>query len=87
MADQWVQMHISDANGAKSFSVDASPMSAPGQLRELQRHLDAIKRYEPLYKNVGIDPRTACIIVDGISIDGSPMLDINDDDLLEELLK
>lgn len=80
--DAWVTMHISDANGAKAFRVEASPMSAPGQLRELQRHLDCIKRYEPTYKNVGIDPRTAFI-----SIDGAPMLDINDDDLLEELLK
>lgn len=81
--NDWHNVYITDKTGQKFFNTQASPMSTMSEIRNLTRHLDAIKANSNQYAKVGIDSETAVLMLDGEeykSIDS-----ILDDDLLEEL--
>lgn len=75
----WTEMHIEDEAGNKGFRVSASPMSAPGQLRELRRHLESIKTGHSLYSRCGLQ-QNAFIMIDG-------QRELTDDELMAALLE
>lgn len=77
----WHTLHITDKTGAKFFNTTASPMSAASELRNMQRHLVAIKAQDKAYAAIMCDPFTAVIMLDGIPY--MPLDDLlSDDDLL-----
>lgn len=80
----WHNIYLTDKTGQKFFNTTASPMSTMSEIRNITRHLDAIKAGNQNYINVKIDKESAVLMLDGTpyqSID-----DILDDDLLNELL-
>ena len=79
----WHNLHITDKTGKKFFNTDASPMSTMSEIRNLQRHLEAIKANAKGYEFV--DSASATLMLDGEPY-GTMMDDILDDDLLAELL-
>lgn len=82
--NEWHNIYITDKTGKKFFNTNASPLSTMSEIRNIKRHLDAIKAGNKFYANVKIDAQTAVLMLDGSpyqSID-----DILDDDLLNELL-
>ena len=60
-------------------------MSTMSEIRNLTRHLEAVKAGSAAYANVGIDQATAKLMLDGEQ--WQSMDQILDDELLEELLK
>lgn len=79
----WHIIYITDKTGVKFFKTTASPMSTMSEIRNLSRHLEAIKAKHPSWAMVGIDASTAVLMLDGepwLSLD-----DILDDDLLAML--
>ena len=69
----------------KACLVFAPSHSTMSEIRNLARHLEAVKAGSAVYAKVGIDQATAKLMLDGEpwqSID-----EILDDELLEELLK
>ena len=79
----WHNLHITDKTGKKFFNTDASPMSTMSEIRNLQRHVEAIKVSAKGYEFV--DSASATLMLDGEPY-GTMMDDILDDDLLAELL-
>ena len=79
----WHNLHITDKTGKKFFNTDASPMSTMSEIRNLQRHVEAIKANAKGYEFV--DSASATLMLDGEPY-GTMMDDILDDDLLAELL-
>lgn len=84
MTTIWYEMYITDHTGLKVFRTQASEMSAPGQLRELKRHLENIKNKAHGYGKVGANSDTCFIVYDGERL--VELEDIDDDDLLAQLL-
>lgn len=84
MSNDWHSIYITDKSGKKFFNTTASPMSTPSEIRNLQRHLVAIKANDKGYTNVQCDPFTAVLM-----LDGSPYMSLDnllsDDDLLSLL--
>lgn len=81
---EWHNVYITDKTGKKFFNCDASPMSTMSEIRNLTRHLDAIKCNDKAYANVGIDSASAVLMLDGEPY--QTIKDILDDDLLAELM-
>jgi hypothetical protein len=82
--DNWHNIYITDCTGKKFFNTNASPLSTMSEIRNLKRHLDAIKAGKLAYVSVGVDKDTAILMLDDTpyqSID-----DILDDDLLNDLM-
>jgi hypothetical protein len=86
--DNWHNIYITDCTGKKFFNTSASPMSTMSEIRNLKRHLDAIKAGKLAYVNVGVDKDTAVLMLDGTPYHGASqsMGDILDDDLLNDLM-
>ena len=83
--NDWHNVYITDKTGKKFFNTNASPMSTMSEIRNLTRHLEAVKAGSAAYAKVGIDQATAKLMLDGEP--WQSMEDILDDELLEELLK
>ena len=81
--NDWHNVYITDKTGQKFFNTNASPMSTMSEIRNLTRHLEAIKAYAKGYEFV--DSASAMLMLDGKPY-GTMMDDILDDDLLAELL-
>lgn len=81
---EWHNIHITDKTGKKFFNTTASPMSTMSEIRNLTRHLDAIKRGENAYAKVGIDQATAMLMLDHYPY--QTLEDILDDDLIADLM-
>lgn len=82
--NDWHTIYITDVTGKKFFNTQASPMSTASEIKNIKRHLDAIKAGSKAYDKVGIDKASAQLM-----LDDSPYQtidDILDDDLLNELL-
>jgi hypothetical protein len=79
--NDWHNIHITDKTGEKFFNTDAS-MSTMSEIRNLIRHLDAIKAGSKGYEFV--DSATAILMLDGQTY--QTLEDILDDDLLAELM-
>ena len=83
--NNWHNVYITDKTGNKFFNTSASPMSTMSEIRNLTRHLEAIKAGNAAYVKVGIDQATAKLMLDGEP--WQSMDQILDDELLAELLK
>ena len=82
--DNWHNIYITDCTGKKFFNTNASPMSTMSEIRNLKRHLEAIKSGNLAYARVGIDKDTAVLMLDDTPYQS--MDDILDDDLLNDLM-
>ena len=79
----WHNVYITDKSGKKFFNTSASPLATASEIKNISRHLEAIKAGHPSYAECGIDRETATLM-----LDGSPYIspdDLSDDDLLAEL--
>ena len=81
--NDWHTIYITDKTGKKFFNTNASPMSTMSGIRNLKRHLEAIKSGNPSYAKVSVDQATAVLMLDGQPYQS--MEEILDDDLLKEL--
>lgn len=81
--DNWHNVYITDKTGKKFFNTSASPMSTMSEIRNLTRHLEAIKLGDEAYAKVGIDQATVKLMLDDEPYQS--MEEILDDDLLAEL--
>ncbi len=81
--DNWHNIYITDKTGKKLFNTNASPMSTMSEIRNLTRHLEAVKAGSAAYAKVGIDQATAKLMLDGEP--WKNMDQILDDELLAEL--
>ena len=81
--NDWHNVYITDKTGQKFFNTNASHMSTMSEVRNLNRHLEAIKANAKGYEFV--DSASATLMLDGEPY-GTMMDDILDDDLLAELL-
>ena len=77
----WHNLHITDKTGKKFFNTDASPMSTMSEIRNLQRHVEAIKASAKGYEFA--DSASVVLMLDGLPY--QTMEEILDDDLLAEL--
>jgi len=82
--DNWHNIYITDCTGKKFFNTNASPMSTMSEIRNLKRHLDAIKSGDKAYSKVSVDKDTAILMLDGTPYQS--MDDILDDALLNDLM-
>jgi hypothetical protein len=82
--DDWHNIYITDCTGKKFFNTNASPISTMSEIRNLKRHLEAIKAGKLAYAKVGIDKDTAVLMLDDTVYQS--MDDILDDDLLNDLM-
>lgn len=80
--NDWHNVYITDKSGKKFFNVDASPMSTMSEIRNLTRHIEAIKAGKKGYEF--IDKESIKLMLDGEPY--QTMDDILDDDLLNELM-
>lgn len=83
--NDWHNIYITDKTGEKFFNTNASPMSTMSEIRNLKRHIEAIKCGNAAYANVGIDRATAVLMLDDEPYGCQGMEDVLDDDLLAEL--
>lgn len=77
----WHTIYITDCTGKKFFNTQASPMSTASEIKNISRHLDAIKAGKKGYEF--IDSKSAQLM-----LDDSPYMSVNDicdDDLFNEL--
>lgn len=81
--NDWHSIYITDKSGKKFFNTQTSPMSTMSEIRNLKRHLEAIKSGNPSYSKVAVDQATAVLMLDGSPYQS--MEEILDDDLLAEL--
>lgn len=82
--NDWHNVYIIDKSGKKFFNTHASPLATASEIRNLSRHLEAIKAGHPSYVKCGINRETATLMLDGspyVSLDDI----LSDDDLLAEL--
>ena len=77
----WHNLHITDKTGKTFFNTDASPMSTMSEIRNLQRHVEAIKASAKGYEFA--DSASVVLMLDGLPY--QTMEEILDDDLLAEL--
>ena len=77
----WHNLHITDNTGKKFFNTDSSPMSTMSEIRNLQRHVEAIKASAKGYEFA--DSASVVLMLDGLPY--QTMEEILDDDLLAEL--
>ena len=59
----WHNVYITDKTGQKFFNTNASPMSTMSEIKNLTRHIDAIKSGSKGYDF--IDKETAQLMLDG----------------------
>ena len=81
--NDWHNIYITDKTGEKFFSTQASPMATMSEIRNIKRHLEAIKSNSPAYAKVKIDQASAVLMLDDKPYQS--MEEILDDDLLAEL--
>ena len=80
--DSWHNIFITDKTGVKFFNTVASPMSTDSEIKNLMRHLNAIKENQKYLPS--IDSKTAILMLDNTQFQSID--DIMNDDLLLELL-
>jgi hypothetical protein len=74
----WHNIYIADKSGRKMWDTTASPMSTVSEIRNLKRHLEMAAKHPAQYPM--LDLTTAVIM-----IDGEPLVEMSDDELLAEL--
>lgn len=81
----WHNIYITDFTGAKFFNTNASPMATASEIKNITRHLDAIKAGAASHQNVRVDRDSAVLMLDGIPYGTTSIDDILDEYLLSEL--
>lgn len=81
----WHNIYITDFTGAKFFNTNASPMATASEIKNITRHLDAIKSGATSHKKVAIDRDSAVLMLDGTPYGTTSIDDITDDELFAEL--
>lgn len=81
----WHNVYITDKTGNKFWNETVCPSGTMSAIRNLTRHLEAIKANNPAYAKVGIDSASAVLMLDGEPYQSIDDI-LDDDDLLAELL-
>lgn len=81
----WHNIYITDASGAKFFNTNASPLATASEIKNITRHLEAIKEGAASHKNVKVDRATAVLMLDGVPYGTTSIDDILDDEFFAEL--
>ena len=81
----WHNIYITDASGAKFFNTNASPLATASEIKNITRHLEAIKGGSKAYAKVGCDAASAVLMLDGFPYGTTSIDAICDEDLLAEL--
>ena len=85
---QWSNVYITDKSGKKFWNTMVDPTGVMSEVRNLTRHLEAIKANHHSHQKVGVDKGSVKLMIDGneyLSMDDI-MNEISDDDLLAELM-
>jgi hypothetical protein len=61
----WTELQITDKTGKVGWKTEASPMSVNSEVKNLMRHVEAIRAKNPAYSNAGFDAGSICIQIDG----------------------
>ena len=80
----WHNVYITDCTGKKFFNTQASPMSTMSEIKNLTRHIDAIKSGSSQYGF--IDKESAQLMLDDVPYGAQVSDEIDIDTLLDELL-
>lgn len=87
MANDWHTLYITDKSGKAYFKTTASPLATMSEIRNLSRHLEAIKSKAKGYEFA--DAKTAVLMLDAAAYKGenAPSIDdiLSDDELLAML--
>jgi hypothetical protein len=80
----WTELQITDKTGKVGWKTSASsPMSLNSEVKNLMRHVKAIRASNPAYANAGFDAESVCIQIDGSTYEEN--LSNSDLALLDEL--
>ena len=62
----WTELQITDKTGKIGWRTSAlSPMSVQSAVKDLLRHVKAIRAKHPAYFNAGFDAESVCLQIDG----------------------
>ena len=61
----WTELQITDKTGKVGWKTAASPMSLNSEVKNLMRHVEAIRAKNPAYANAGFDAESVCLQIDG----------------------
>ena len=62
----WTELQITDKTGKVGWKTSASsPMSVNSEVKNLMRHVKAIRASNPAYAHAGFDAESVCIQIDG----------------------
>ena len=62
---KWTELQITDKTGKIGWLTAASPMSVQSEVKNLMRHVKAIRAKHPAYSNTGFDAESVCLQIDG----------------------
>ena len=79
----WSKLQITDNKGRIGWKTSASPLSIDSEVKNLMRHVNAIKAKHPAYTNAGFDAESVCLQIDGETYEEN--LSESDLALLDEL--
>jgi hypothetical protein len=79
----WTELQITDKTGKVGWKTEASPMSVNSEVKNLMRHVEAIRAKNPAYANAGFDAESVCLQIDGSTYEEN--LSDSDLALLDEL--
>jgi len=79
----WTELKITDKTGKVGWKTTASPMSLNSEVKNLMRHVKAIRAKNPAYSNAGFDAESVCLKIDGNTYEEN--LSDSDLALLDEL--
>jgi hypothetical protein len=79
----WTKLQITDKTGRVGWKIAASPMSVNSEVKNLMRHVKAIRASNPAYASAGFDAESVCLQIDGSTYEEN--LSDSDLALLDEL--
>ena len=62
---KWTELQITDKTGKAGWKTAASHMSVNSEIKNLMRHVEAIRAKNPAYANAGFDAESVCLQIDG----------------------
>jgi hypothetical protein len=79
----WTELQITDKKGKVGWKTSASPVSVNSEVKNLMRHVKAIRAKNPAYASAGFDAESVCLQIDGETYEET--LSNSDLALLDEL--
>ena len=62
----WTELRITDKTGKVGWKTSASsPVSVNSEVKNLMRHVKAIRAKNPAYASAGLDAESVCLQIDG----------------------